>query len=96
MPRFDGTGPRGMGLMTGQGLGNGVQPIGTGSGYATLNEPCSNMYRPSPRVSAPPVYTFHPFGITPYRARFWGGRGRGSWGRRHLFGPGRAFARKWW
>ena len=77
MPGFDGTGPAGMGPMTGRGMGYCAQPIGSDMVY----EPVSY---------GPPVYPPAPYGSSP---RFWGrgrGLGRGfGWGRGRGFGWGR-------
>ena len=65
MPRFDGTGPRGMGPLTGRGMGFCAVPVSeTPTGYIPA-------YRPAP------VYGYG----YPSRPRFFcagrGGRGRG-------------------
>jgi hypothetical protein len=78
MPRFDGTGPAGMGPMTGGGRGwcNPYGPAYTGYG----------LYRAPYASPAQPYYRGHPAAYGLGRPRwglgrgFLGGRGRG-WGR---------------
>lgn len=85
MPRFDGTGPTGMGPMTGGGRGwcNPYDPR-----YATYG-----LYRAPYPVPASTTYTYG-FG----RPRW--GLGRGFWGRGRGLGWGRGWGprrgRGWW
>lgn len=64
MPRFDGTGPRGMGPMTGRGMGYCAMPI------PKSNPPLSPMpYPPTP---------YFPYYNRPRWGLMFGGRGRGG------------------
>jgi hypothetical protein len=83
MPGFDGTGPRGIGPMTGRGLGYCVMPLGDGSAYGA----------PLMRYAGATGMPRRGFGIRPYGAirgtyfgcgRRWGSGGRifGRFGRR--------------
>ncbi len=62
MPGFDGTGPAGMGSMTGRGMGFCAMPVSQTSNV----QPQVPVYRPTPPVAQ---YT---------RPRFFPGRGRGG------------------
>ena len=96
MPGFDETGPRGLGPMTGRGLGYCVVPIGTSHGYTKHNEPYSDINQPYPGPFNTQPYAFHPPGTVPsYRVPFRRGRGRRSCGRGRFSGPGRGFGRRW-
>jgi len=98
MPGFDGTGPRGMGPMTGRGEGYCAFTIpapGTGEsayGYAGLLGPPGEMVSP---YSVSPAYGSAPY-ISPVsligRTRPWLGRYLGyGWGRGRGRGRGRWF-----
>lgn len=82
MPGFDGTGPAGMGPMTGGGRG-WCNPY---AGYRPYPAPYS--------VPASPIYT-HGFARPPWgQGRRFLGRGRGlGWGRGRGLGRGRGW---WW
>ncbi|MGD2249253.1 MAG: DUF5320 domain-containing protein [Candidatus Methanofastidiosia archaeon] len=75
MPRFDGTGPRGRGPLTGRGMGYCVIPV---SGSVTGYTPVS--YRSAP------VQNGYPYPAFSGMRR---GRGMGSRGRGRGFGRGR-------
>jgi hypothetical protein len=83
MPGFDGTGPRGIGPMTGRGLGYCVMPVGDSSAYGA-------SYMPYARVGGTPGRAL---GILPYGA-IWGKGGPcySGCGRRWRTG-GRIFGR---
>jgi hypothetical protein len=96
MPGFDGTGPRGMGPMTGGGRGF-CNPY-----YAGARTPFMGAYpygRPS--AYAPPYGAsfYNPYGASPYVPYGGFGFGRGFGGGRG-FGFGRGFGggrgRRWW
>jgi hypothetical protein len=89
MPRFDGTGPAGMGPMTGGGRGwsNPYSPPYAGAGFTP--------YSP---YGYPPSY-FRPYGGYPSAYGF----GRSRWGLRGFWGRGlglgrggRGMGRRWW
>jgi hypothetical protein len=88
MPGFDGTGPIGMGPMTGGGRGFCAMPYGGhrpyGYGFQAPYCPPTGMY---------PFYG-RPF----YGPVFGAGRGGIPWGggRGRAFGGGRGFRRWWW
>ena len=97
MPGFDGTGPRGMGPMTGGGRGF-CNPY-----YASGRIPFRGAYSYTPPYGMgymPPygaysynpsaAYYYSPFG---FGRGFGGGRGIG-WGRG--FGRGKGMGRRWW
>jgi hypothetical protein len=97
MPGFDGTGPMGMGPMTGGGRGFCAMPIGPygpygyGTGSFQYSQPFSPYYG---GAYAPPLYGrpfYGPiFGVGRGGIPFGGGRGR-------AFGGGRGFGfRRWW
>jgi hypothetical protein len=88
MPGFDRTGPRGLGPMTGRGLGYCVEPVGAGYGYGRAGIP---FYGPPLAYQEP--YGAYPYGAAPFRTPFWGGRVSGLRGRGRLFGRGRGFGR---
>jgi hypothetical protein len=82
MPGFDGTGPRGMGPMTGGGRGFCAMPY---RGYSRYGYGSQAPYNPP--TGAPPSYG----------PVFGAGRGGLPWGGGHgrIFGGGRGF-RRWW
>jgi hypothetical protein len=82
MPRFDGTGPAGMGPMTGRGMGYCVVPLPSSRNDNTIGDP--EMYG-NQFVGRHPITSFVPYrgrqiAINPVRGRF--GLGRHGRGRR--------------
>lgn len=101
MPGFDGTGPMGMGPMTGGGRGFCAMPIGPygPSGYGMGQFPYSAPYGPYyTGAYAYPVYDrpfYGPlFGVGRGGIPYGGGRGRAFGGGRGRMGLG--FRRWWW
>jgi len=98
MPRFDGTGPRGMGPMTGGGRGWCNPNYAGGRPAFTGPYPYSTPYG----TGYVPPYGASPYGVgysTPYAASPYGsfGFGRGFGGGRGFgFGRGRGMRRGWW
>ena len=96
MPGFDGTGPMGMGPMTGGGRGFCATPIGPygpygyGMGSFPYSQPVSPYYG---GAYAPPLYG-PIFGVGRGGIPYGGGRGRAFGGRRG--GMGFGFRRWWW
>jgi Family of unknown function (DUF5320) len=92
MPGFDGTGPRGIGPMTGGGRGFCAMPYGRG--YRAYGYGFQGPYYPPsyPRAGTSP-FCGQPF----YGPVFGAGRGGLPWGggRGRVFGGGRGF-RRWW
>ena len=92
MPGFDGTGPRGMGPMTGGGRGfcnpyyaQGRTPYIGANPYST---PYSTGYMPPYGAGYSTPYAAYPYGAYGFGRGFGGGRG---------FGWGRGFGRgRWW
>jgi len=99
MPGFDGTGPTGMGPITGRGLGHCIVPIENSPGYTRLGMPYAASYAACRRPFGPLSYGFNPLGVVPYRFSSRGGRGRRSWARGRsfgFFGRGQGTGRRWW
>jgi hypothetical protein len=100
MPGFDGTGPRGMGPMTGGGRGFCAMPMGSYSpyGYGMGSFPYSPPFGPYyAGAYTPPVFG-HPFyrpifGVGRGGIPYGGGRGRAFGGGRGRIGLG---FRRWW
>ena len=95
MPGFDGTGPMGIGPMTGGGRGFCTMPMGTygSSGYGMGQFPYSMPYDPNyAGAFTPPVFGrpfFGPiFGVGRGGIPYGGGRGRAFGGRRGGMGSG--------
>jgi len=80
MPGFNGIGPRGMGPMTGRGMGYCAQPGAYPYGYPQQPVPPSGYPYP-PAGETPPAMSSYPFvyGRPRWGLRF-GGRGRGGRG----------------
>ena len=101
MPGFDGTGPMGMGPMTGGGRGFCAMPIGPygpygyGMGFSSYPRPISPYYAGAYASSpyGPPFYGPF-FGVGRGGIPYGGGRGRAFGGRRG--GMGFGFRRWWW
>lgn len=100
MPGFDGTGPMGMGPMTGGGRGFCAMPMGPYGryGYGMGESPSPMPYGPSyGGVYAPPLYgrSFYGpiFGVGRGGIPYGGGRGRAFGGGRGRMGFG---FRRWW
>jgi hypothetical protein len=86
MPGFDGTGPRGMGPMTGGGRGF-CNPYYAGVGAYPYSTPYGMGYTPPYGVGYSPPYAAYPYGSFGFGRGFGGGRG---------FGWGRGMGRRWW
>lgn len=86
MPGFDGTGPIGMGPITGQGLGNCIVPIGNSFEVTKPKIPYAGSYAGYQRPFGLRPYVFNLLGMGPYRLFPSGGRGRRSWVRGRFFG----------
>lgn len=87
MPGFNGTGPGGMGPMTGGARGwcNPYSPLHPGGGFAAYSPSAYPPSYPRPYGGYPPAYGF---GRPRWGLRGFGGRGLG-WG-------GRGRGRRWW
>lgn len=73
MPGFDGTGPMGMGPLTGRGMGFCAVP------YSGTPYPITSSYPAYPTTYGYPVMYARPY-FFPRMGRGWGrGRGRGRW-----------------
>ena len=94
MPRFDGTGPRGTGPMTGRGLGYCVVPIENISGYRRPRSPDADTYAAQQRPSD--IRSYDPNQSGPLSSRFLlrGGRGFRFGARGHFFRSSRGFGRR--
>ena len=91
MPGYDGTGPRGMGSMTGRGLGYCVMPIEDSATNRTQYPPKTNIHGAPGRPFGILPYGFNRRGVWP---RYFGfGHGRHSGARGCFFGKGRGFGR---
>ncbi len=80
MPGFDGTGPRGMGSMTGRGLGYCIVPVRDNVGYSNASMPYAGNYLEPQGYFGPLSESISTSGgLRRISFPFQGGRGRRSW-----------------